>query len=225
MRHGGESKHGSMQHGGMPWGIQPGYIIDEMAAAVEWTRQRGVKTIERLFGDVTDDQLIDLALKTPDPAYLILYRGGQYTAHGTTGSRFKLAPTFLVLAISSNWRSGQDRVEGRNVYYPSCESMIAWAMHDMTYRFLDNREVAHLHPVAEEPFLHHRSRYIYTLEFACTIDRNLFENPYGVQLEQLGLVHNPQPEPAPLFEDDDVTPNSDDATNESPNVTEFTDGE
>jgi len=233
MRHGGESQYGSAQYGGMPWGIQPSYVLEQMKSALSIYRKTPtggcVNTIEELFGSIEEPEVINLALKSQTPAYLVNYRGASWEPKGTRGSQFSGAHRFVVLSISSNWRDRRDRIDNRNIYYPSCESMSAWAFREIVKRFQFDIQTARpedkvykMFPVNEEPFLYINSRFIYMLEFECQLLRDVYDNPDdGAQFEELGIVHTPQPEPAPLFQEDGVTPNSDDPTNNTPNVADM----
>jgi hypothetical protein len=224
-RFGGESQFGRSQFGGNPWGVMPSYIVDEMIAALQpFHKENGghVNTIAQLFGDINDARTIDLALKSEAPAWLINYRGGPMEWGGKRGSRFIHTQNFAILSISKDQRDRQSRIDSRNEYYPGAENMSAWAFREVIRRFHDNLATGPISPTNEEPFIYESARFVYLLELQCKIPRDAYDNDVEAPLlEQAGLVHTPKPEPAPLFEPDNVTPNSDDPTNNTPNVADL----
>jgi hypothetical protein len=100
--------------------------------------------------------------------------------------------------------------------------MNLWAFREIIRRFHDNNAVSNLHPTVDEPFAYIRQRFIHRLEFQCSTGRDAYDNDQAAPLfDALGLVHTAPDEPAPVFGDDNETPNSDDPTNNTPNVAEI----
>ncbi len=212
MKLGGAHKLAS-RLGGEPLGMPLDHVFRQMKTELAALQGSVVRSVQIVQGSLRDEEVIRQGLQGGAPGYLLGYLGGTYEAFTNDGAHLDRNVSLGVLCISDSLYGHDDRVAGITPYRPSLFALMGWAA------FYGGRALHRMpafggtgRPVSEEILGAGGEYALGLVTFEGRLDFDLLnDQPYGVLLEKAGIVHTPKAN-EPLFEADNLTPNTDDPT-------------
>jgi hypothetical protein len=221
MKFGGRTKFGGKgKFGGDPLTLDPGHICNRMIAALSRFKLQGgtgfLKTLARLSGPLDDPTTWGQILQFGTPAMLVHYGGSTFPkVFGTlSGNVYEGESTFSVVCVANDYRSRLHRLEGRrrSRYEPGLDHMTRWALYYVGNELVRNgSRLQRARPISINYVAYQTLHFISIVSFAGADNVDLHDNIGSDRFERLGIVHTPLNN-LDLFEDDNVTPRTNDPT-------------
>ena len=213
---GGTSKFGTGKFGGNPLGVTPGFYVQRMINAMTRFKRSGttgsLETIDRLCGDLRDQETWDQALQAGIPAVLIAYEGGPIRSEGMDGRQMVQRQRYSVVCLAGDHRTRRRRLEGRNIWAPGLDNIARWVMHYCGRELMDS-DLERVACVEERPLTFGPGRFACVVSFEGDARLDLYDSIGSItaQLDTLGITHTPT-DVNNLFNADNITPKTDSPT-------------
>ena len=216
------SDFGVSSLGGDPTHLSPRLVVDRVLSELSFLRNDGtgtgtdaVNTIDVLTESPDSDDAIERMCHNGTPAILFGYIGSNPVSGTATRMRFEREQKFAAVCIADDSRSREDRIGGYGrLYAPGLWDLTALALHYCGRALYKLRKSA---MPGSESFSYTPLHFVGTVIFTIRTVMDVAEDISTTRLQSLGITHTPI-DSSKLFEDDNVTPYSDDGTNNTPNV-------